>query len=816
MSPILRLSAKQIRSQWRKASWLTLILSLYMMVTLVTLLTTTSDRLFTSLTSQSAAILGADLVLRSQQPISVDTLQLLADTGLTSTSVIQFVSMAESAEGNVLSTVRAVQSPYPLRGVIETEPAQRPQIPDLGTVWVGKNLLSRLSISLNDKIFLGYSEFTVSHLVLDSPDRGTGFSNFNPQIVMRNDQLEATGIIAPGSRAKYRLLISGDKQQIASIEPLLQQNLGKGQRLLNSTNDSQLDGSSVANASRYLKLSALLSLLLGAVAIVLSLQRYSNEQRKRSALLLSLGMTPRQLWMTYSLQLLFGWLITALLGTASGLLLHQLIAAQIGAYLPHFSSLSFLSVITSPLLALAILFILGLPTLLPLGQVSILQMLRKEVVLAANNWHYLSCAILLLAVISLYMGSLKLALVITLLLLTLGWVSGFLAQHLITFLAGKLEGKIRLAPLLKLRLRQQRNWHRLQAGVFSLLLAIMAVLFFVRNDLIEQWQGQMPVNSPNHFAINIQPWEKQRLDEWMIDNALQATLYPIVRGRITEINNQPLEKILKGEQVQTRALRRELNATWQEQLADQNTIVKGRWDPSVAGISIEEKLSDDLGLDIGDTIGLSIAGQLLSAPITSIRTVNWESLKPNFFLIYTPKLLDEYPVTYMTSFNIPEQEREKSTLLVSEFPTITLIDIEKLLNQAQLVISKLADSASLIMFLTLISGALMLLTILQQELAQRRFEGALLQTLGASEKQTKQLDTLEFCLLGITCGVIGAFIAELLLALMNAQFFSLPVAMHPLLWISLPLLATATFAGTGSLVRGKLELADCYHLIKST
>ncbi len=816
MSPIWRLASKQIRSQWRKADWLTLMLSLFMMTTLVTLLTTTSDRIYSSLTNQSADIMGADLVLRSQQPIKPIKLQQVAQQKLVASAVTQFVSMAEAEDNNVLSTIRAVADPYPVRGTITTEPPANTSIPATGTVWVDKSLLSRLDIQLNDKIFLGYEAFTVSHIVIDSPDRGRGMSNFNPQIIMRSDQLEATGILAPGSRANYRLLVKGDKESIQQLQQQWQPELVKGQRLLNASDDSQLDGSSIANASRYLKLSALLSLLLGAVAILLSLQRYSSDQRKRSALLLSLGMTPKQLIVIYSLQLFFGWLIAAVLGTLIGLFLHQMIASQLGEYLPHISSLSAASVITSPLLALAILFILGLPTLLPLGRVSILQMLRKGQQNAVSRWHYLACALLLLTAISLYMGSIVLASVITLLLLVLGWTAGFIAQHALSFLAKRLQGRAPLAPLLTLRLRQQRNWHRLQAGVFSLLLAIMAVLFFVRNDLIEQWQGQIPENSPNHFAINIQPWEKDRLDTWMQDQQVSAKLYPIVRGRITQINEKPVEQVLTQEQSQTHALRRELNATWQQQLSEQNTIVKGEWNPDVSGVSIERELSQDLGLTIGDTLGLSVAGQMLSVPITSIREVDWESFRPNFFLIYTPKLLEQYAHTFITSFKIPEEQQNKSSLLVKAFPTITLIDIDKIFKQAQSIISKLADSASLIMFLTVISGALMLLTILQQELAQRRYEGALLQTLGASEKQTRQLDMLEFCLLGITCGSIAAVIAELLLAIMSARFFDLPITAHPLLWITLPILATVTFSGIGSLVRGKLSLSDCYGLIKAS
>jgi len=816
MSPVWRLAGRQIRSQWRRSDWLTLMLSLFMMTTLVTLLTTTSDRLYTSLTQQSAEIMGADLVLRSRQPLADEKYQQAIDAGLQATRVTQFVSMAEGNENNVLSTVRAVSSPYPLLGVIKTEPDEHSGIPQTGNVWADKSLLSRLALKLGDSLFLGYSEFKLSRILIDSPDRGTGFANFNPQIIMRSDQLADTGILAPGSRANYRLLVSGEQLQINTLQQLWKSNLVKGQRLIDARDDRQLNNNSVSNASRYLKLSALLSLLLGAVAILLSLQRYSSDQRTRSALLLSLGMTPRQLLIIYSMQLLSGWLVAALVGTGIGLLLHQLIAAQMSEFIPHISDLSIASIITSPLLALSILFILGLPTLLPLGKISILQMLRKDSSVSGSRWHYVSCALLLLVAISLYMGSVLLALVITVLLLTLGWIAGFLAQHFIVALVKRLQGRIALTPLLKLRLRQQRHWHRLQAGVFSVLLAIMAVLFFVRNDLIEQWQGQIPQDSPNHFAINIQPWEKDRLQSWMSEQQLAAKLYPIVRGRITAINQQSIGRALSIEQARTHALHRELNLTWQQQLTDQNSVIAGVWNPDIAGVSIESELSDNLGLKVGDALTLTIGGQLLEAPITSIRRVDWESFKPNFFLIYTPKLLEQYPLTYITSFNIPEQQRHKSTSLVRAFPTITLIDIDKIFKQAQSIIAKLADSASLVMLLTVISGAIMLLTILQQELAQRRYEGALLQTLGASERQTRQLDILEFCLLGITCGSIAAVVAELLLAIMSVRFFDLPVSAHPMLWWSLPLIATITFTGIGNLVRGKLNLAECYSLLKAS
>ncbi|WP_271272548.1 ABC transporter permease [Aliamphritea hakodatensis] len=815
MSPIRTLAWRQFRSQWRRSDWLTLLLALFVMTSLVTLLTTTSDRIYSSLSRQGAELMGADMILSSSRPIELEQRTGSLDPALRTTTLTQFISMAETDEQNVLSTIRAVTAPYPLRGQINTQPAEHPATPDINTVWAEQALLDRLNIQLGDKIYLGYSEFTVSHVLIDSPVQGGGFSRFNPQILMRADQLEATGIMAPGSRAGFRLMIAGPQPLINELEAQWQETLPAHQRIFSASKEREIDGNAMGNANQYLKLSALMAILLGAVAILLSLQRYAADQHNRCALLLSLGLSPRQLGWLYTLQLFAGWLFAAVLGALTGYLMHELLISQLSEFIRNPAPLAISSVITSPLLALVILFALGLPTLLPLGKVTIMQMIRSDSAQRTSRWLYLLCTALLILVISLYIGSVTLPLLATTGLLILGWLAGTLAQKALLFSAAAAKHKLRLSALLTLRLRQQRHWHKLQAGVFSVLLAIMAVLLLTRNELLNQWQAQLPVDAPNNVVLNIQPWEGERFTDWLDDNQINANIYPMVRGRLTEINQQPTASVLSEEQQKHHALQRELNLTWRSALPDHNKILSGNWHGEEEGISIEAELADELGIVLGDTVGFSIAGQTLSGTVTSIREVNWDSYQPTFYLIFAPGMLDQLPATLITSFQLKPEQKHLSNALIKAFPTITLIDIDRLIVRAQGIIDKLSAAATLIMLLTLLSGGIMLVTILQQELAQRRYEGAMLQTLGASAKQTLQLDRLEFTLLGLTCGSIAILIAELLLGLINVLVFELDVTLHPWMWLSLPLIATAIFAGLGSLIRGNLSLTDSYNLLKS-
>jgi len=816
MSLIARLAWRQTRAQWRRSDWRSLLLALLITTTLVSLLTLTSERLFNTLSRQGAEVMGTDLLLSSSRPIPEQRLEQARQANVASAQAQQFVSMAETDELSVLSTIRAVTDGYPLRGSFVTEPPlSQPQLPAPGKVWAEGTLLERLNIQVGDTIYLGESELIVARELISGPGRSSGFTSFNPQVIMRADELAATGVISPGSRVTYQLLAAGEPTAIAELEQAWRSDKQSWQRIFAATSERPLDGNALASASHYLKLSAVFALLLGAIAILLSLRRYSSDQRTRSALLLSMGMTPRQLLKINALQLVFGWALAAIPGAVIGLLMHQWIMAQLSELLPFLTPVNLWLLISSPLLALSMLLIIGLPTLLPLGRTSILTLLRSDQPLGQSIWQYALYGALLMLVIGIYMGSLVAAVLLSLALLVLGGIAGFITQHVISFLARSVLGKQPLAPLLKLRLRQQRHWHRLQAGVFSLLLAILAALLLSRNSLIDQWQAQLPTDTPNHFAINIQPQQQPEFAAWIDSNQLDAQLYPMIRGRIVERNGLPVNQAFNAVQLQEHALHRELNLTWQAALSSQTQVVEGSWEPSVPGISLEQELALDLGLSLGEKLTFNIGSTKIEAQITSIRSVDWESFQPNFYVIFTPGLLDGLPTTYMTSFKLPEEQKSLAKGLTRQFPGTTLIDIDQILRQAQQILARLSDSATLIMALTLAAGLVMLFNTLKQELAQRRFESALLMTLGASEKQTQGLDQLEFTLMGICCGLTGSAIAELLLAALNGALLELPITLHPWMWLSLPLAAALGFTLIGRWVRGRMSLSDSYWELKT-
>nr|WP_067290954.1 FtsX-like permease family protein [Marinobacterium profundum] len=814
---VLRLARQQAFSSLRSPEWRALLAALLVAITLISLLTQLGDRLEQSLNRRTAELLGADLVLRAEEPA------VLATQGaIRSSRVAQFPTMIEAGDEMMLVSVRAVTDPYPLRGAIVTEPAQHPDIPEPGTAWAEPRIFEMLQLEPGDTVQLGYSKFRLSHRLMSSPDRGSGFRSFSPGLIMRSDALEATGVIAPGSRVEYRQLFAGPAGAVATLEEQLRENLGPDERLYSLSADQPMTGRALRNAELYLRLSALFALLLGALTITLSLRRYNAAQHSRAALLLSLGLENRQLLLLYGYQLLFGWIICALLGTALGFGLQQLLVQLIGDLLPQPVPQAGIAAMSSgALIGLLLLTTLGLPAFYRLSQVSVVALFR-ETSLPSNIRSRLIQLLgfgLLAGLMSVYIESLTLALLLLGALTLSGLVVGWLAQALLQRLAEGFRHRMRLGSLLLLRIRQQRKWHRLQAATMTLLLTMLATLIIARGDMLQQWRTQFPPDTPNYFLINIQPWEKEPLDQLFASNDLSPALYPMIRGRISSLNDTPLAEVtLSTEQRRHNALRRELNLTWTEQMPDNNSLLSGSWwqgTPSEPLISVEQDLAAAMGVDIGDRVSFQIGSQLIQAEVSNIRAVQWESFTPNFYVIFSPGALDNLPATYITALRLDGEQRTLARTLLQQFPTLTLIDIDQLLNQAQALIEKLVDSSSMILALTLLAGLLLLVVTLMQELERRRYESALLQTLGATPGQSRQLDLLELLWLGLICGGLAAVASEAILWLISARVLQIPLTLHPLSWLLLPPLSALLFTGIGALIRKPLDQARCYSLLKA-
>lgn len=819
MSLLTRLAGRQLLSQLRTTEWRALLLASWIAIALTTLLAVLGDRLERGLLRESAALLGADLVLSSSRPISTDRLEGISLEGLKHTQVIQFPSMVGQGDNLMLVSVRALQAPYPLRGELTTEPPGE-GIPAPGEVWAEPRVLTQLALGIGDTLEFGYQPLTLTRELLGSPDRGSGFRSFSPHILVNEADLEASGVLAPGSRANYRILFSGSAEAISALNTSLQPTLADYERIHALSKDQPLTGNALGNALSYLKLSALIALLLSALTIVLALRRFSLGQHTRSALLLNLGLRPGQLIRVYLYQLLLAWLLTASAGVLTGYLLELAVYQWLAELLPQaLPSAHWLRWLSGAALGLALLVLLGLPPILQLARIPVAHLLRGDAPPRDRTALLLQAGSLILLAITLlaFLEAPLAALGLLLFLLIGGALFGWLAQAGLQLCARPLAKRLLLGRLLLMRLRQQRQWHRLQAAVVVMLLTLLSVVWVSRSDLIEQWQAQFPQDTPNYFLINIQPWQKEAVDTFFADRKLETELYPMIRGRLTELNGAAIKPQLTPEQQDHNTLRRELNLSWMADRPEHNPLIAGDWwQPGDTGaISIEKEMAQELGLSLGDRLGFDVGGVQVEGEIRNIREVVWTSFRPNFYIILNPEALQNAPATWITSFYLEADQRGVSRELLQQFPSLTLIDIDQVLTQLAGWLQRLGDSSALILALSLGCGLMLLGVTLLQALEQRRFESALLQTLGVTADQARRLDLLEFLLIGLVCGVLASAGAEAVLAMLHQWLLKIPPRLHVELWLSLPTLAALIFLLIGWLIRRPLKLEHCYRLLRA-
>lgn len=796
---LLSLALKQSRSDLRTFEWRALLLALLLATTLATFLTLLGNQLEQGLSRQSASVLGADLSLSDSKPISKDQLITASALNLQYTQVIQFSSMLSTEEQILLSSIRAVEAPYPLRGELRTDPPQVTPVPLPGTAWAEQQLLQRMGVEVGTTISLGYSSFKITAAIISSPDRGNGFRSFSPQLLINRQDLEATKVVQPGSRIGYRTLFSGTESQVRKYAGQLSKDLSPQQRLWSVYEDQPMAAGALKNASNFLRMTSLFGLLLCGLLITLSLRRYSSAQYRRSALLKCLGLKPKQVLHLYLIKLIFGWGLAAIFGSLISIILLQLTGSLLHTILPAgLPAPDYRLAATGPLLSLALLLVIGFSPLLQISRIPVMGLLRRDQLSHQGLSWPARLVILFLTgvVIALYLGSIINALVAILLTVTTILVAGLFASLFLPP-AGRFFARYsRLGRLLGFRIRQQRQWHRIQLGIMSLLLALLSSLLLSQTELVDRWREQIPKDTPNQFVINIQPWELEPLSDFLQQAGLSPNLYPMIRGRITRINDQLPAAILTSEQLQHNSLKRELNLSWAAQAPKHNQVIAGNWwqtDTPDNLISVERELAESLGLKLGDTVGFEIAGQKLNATVSNIRQVEWRSFRPNFYVIFSPKAMEQYPQTFITSFKLAGEQAALSRELLKQFPALTLIDVSQWIDQASELITRLIQASTLVLGLTLCAGLLLVQLLLYQELEQRRHENALLQVLGSTPRQTRQLDLLEFALLGFASGAMAAVLAEIMTGLISFQLLELPLILHPAIWVLLPLTGCVIF-----------------------
>ena len=791
---LLRLGLWLLRRERKSGEWRVLLLALVIGVGSVSTTGFLGDRMKRAMTEQGASFLGADLLVTSPRPIETWPHQALRTS-----RALEFASMLSHDDAFQLATLRAVDAAYPLRGMVRIadrpfEPGTpRPAQPPPGAIYVEASLLPLLNAQVGDLVQVGEATFRIAGVVAEEPGQLGGVFGLAPRVFLRADEVERTRVLQPGSRLTYLYQFAGEPDQLAEFSAALKPALDSTQRLIGSREGVETLRGAFANADRYIQLTALISLLLSVAAIAIAAHRHALRHYDQAALLRCLGATTAQLRTLYAAQLLTLGLLGSLAGVAIGALMQQALALLIlpdaATRLPALGLAPVGAAVASGLLALAGA---SLPALMRLIRVPPLRVLRRDLPpLPIAAW--LSGAVsgsALLVLIGWYAGDARLVGVFVGALAGLIVVLALLAR--LALVAGRGVQKMSHGPVRfgLAQLLRHRFDSTLQLGAFTLALFLVALLALVRSDLVAGWRQQLPPDAPNYFLVNIAPFQQQAVAAYLSQHRLKASaLYPMVRGRLTTKNGAPIASTLPADARDANSLRRELNLTWTATLPANNAILDGRWhgNHKAAEISVESGMAERLHLALGDRLGFRIGDQTIAARITSIRSVKWDSMQPNFFVIFAPGQLDSLPASSIASVYVPPGAADVLPGFVRAFPGITVLALDKLIANIEAVFAQIIGAIQLLLGFLLAAGMAVVVATLLASLDARRQEAVLLRTLGAQRAYLAKGLWSEFLALGGLAGLLASACAEIAMALIAHRLFDLPVRLHPWLWLALPL-----------------------------
>ncbi|MGP3590138.1 putative ABC transporter permease subunit YbbP [Vagococcus sp. WN89Y] len=767
--------------EWRSPSMLIVWLALSLAVACVLALGSISDRMEKGLSQQSRDFMAGDRALRSSRAIPQTWLDEARKMGLQVSEQVSFNTMTFAGDTPQLANVKAVDDIYPMYGELQTRPAGLK--PQAGSVLLAPRLLALLNLKVGDTLDVGDVTLRIAGEVLQEPDAGFNPFQMAPRLLMNTADVEKTGAVQPGSRVTWRAKFGGTPEQLAEYETWLMPQLKPEHRWYGLEQDEGALGKSLQRSQQFLLLSALLTLLLAVAAVAVAMGHYCRSRYDLVAILKTLGAGRAQLRKLIVGQWLSVLAMSVITGGAIGLLFEKalmvLLKPVLPATLPPASLWPWLWAVGT---MVVISLLVGLRPYRLLLATQPLRVLRRDAV--ANVWplkFYIPviCALAVVLLAWLMGGSMLLwavlagAVVLALLCGALGWL---LLNVLKRLTLNALPLRLAVNRLLR------QPWSTLsQLSAFSLSFMLLALLLVLRGDLLDRWQQQLPEESPNYFLLNIAPEQVTPLKAFLAGhNVIPEAFYPIVRARLTEMNGQSTE----GNQDE--ALNRELNLTWQAQRPDHNPLVAGSWPPKPGEVSVEEGLAERLGLKIGDSVTFMGDTQDFSAKISSLRNVDWESLRPNFFFIFPPGALDGQPQSWLTSFRLQE-DNGLLTQLNRQFPTVSLLDIGAILRQVGQVLEQVSRALEVMVVLVTVCGILLLLAQVQVGMRQRHQELVVYRTLGAGKRLLRTTLWCEFALLGLVSGLVAAIGAETALAVLQTRVFDFPWEPDWRLWVTLPL-----------------------------
>jgi len=816
---VLMLALKQTLRDARAGDLYTLGLAIVVAIAALSSVGFLVDRVDRGLERDAAQLLGADLLIDSDTPLDPVLVAQASQSGLMTAQTWQFPSMVGSDQSTHLAALKAVSDAYPLRGglrIVGDEASSSAEVrrgPGRGDVWVDAQVLVANNLHVGDELNVGDIKLKIQSIISYEPDRGAQFMNLAPRVMLNANDLERTGLITYGSRVNYSLLVAGASDKVDAYKAWVIKQLKAGQKLVTVDSGRPEIKRSLERAQQFLRLVAILAGLIASIAIVLGARQFGLRHRRNVAVMRCLGASRAVITTIFVIEFLLVGLSASVVGLLVGALGQSLIVSILGSLIGMSLPMPGLGVVSQSLcLGVCLLLALAWPTLRLLQLTSPNQVLRSAWVSRDKVFylHYLPAVLGLLFLMSWVArdGVLGVSMVV-------GFAIATILFSLIGYVALKFLASLRLhfAQSSSLRFGLSgliRRRHTSVVQICALAMGMMAILLLmvVRTDLLAGWQKTLPVDAPNRFLINIQPDQIDPVrSEFNQAKFESLMLYPMVRGRLIKRNGVPIGSADFDEPRAKQLIDREFNLSYADHLPLESRITEGRGlNPEAFEVSLESGLAKTLRLSLGDELIFDVAGQLVPVKVTSIRKVDWDSMKPNFFAIMTSTALKEQPQTWMTAFYLKAAQAPWLQTLIKKFPNLTVFDLDAILGQIRAVLGQVSLAVQGLFVFSVLAGMMVLGAALSTTRDERVREAALLRALGATRLQLLRAQRVEFIVIGLCAGVLAALGATIIAWCLSIWLFQFRIVFSVWPWIVGVAVCTA-----GSWFAGAITLKGILH-----
>lgn len=779
---------------------------------------------------------GAQLVLKSSTAIPRQWLDKADQLQLKQAQMLVFPSMLVVNNEFKLAQIKAVSDNFPLLGELRIKKqtsSQAANAPPEGEIWLDNRLALFFKQVLNPNTFsvkgldsihrekaqqslleLGEAQFKVTAILERVPGQSNSLFTIAPTAMINLADVAKTATVQPGSRVDFIYFFSAsnshNQSALTHYQQWLKTKLQVGQSLRSGVEDLKAVNASLKKASDYLSLSAILTLLLSAIAIAISSHHYGQKQYKNNAIMLCLGASEKTIILLEVFKLLILGITASISGIILGYIVYIALLSVLGDALSHTVSQFYLTpALVSLSMGLILLLMISMANLLRIRKLSPMALIRKELLsnntisrLINNKLFYFLSFVSLLLISIWYSGNLNITLIFYCLILISVLLFYFIARFLLVLLihSGRRWQFINRLSLLNLERHKQAVL--LQTSSFSLIFSLLIIIFLVRTELLDNWQKQFPEGTPNHFVINVQTYEQEKFKHFLQQNNIATQgLYPMIRGRLSHINHLEINQAVSKEASKHNALNRELNlsvSNFSEQLkAPDNQHEQ-------AQISIEKSLAASLGINKGDSLSFKVGSQMAEGIVTELRQVKWDSFQPNFYIIFSPGVIERHPMTWIASFYLATENKHKLNQLMVQFPGITIIEVDEVLKEVQFIINKVSVAVEVIFIFIVLAGGLILTASLSSTLASRLYENAVIRTLGASAGQLRVCLLVEFAVIALLSAVIAILLAEFAAYILYHQVFQLSYSLHPEIWLGIICTSLVIIGGLGMLMVNKI------------